>query len=198
MKILHLSDTHGRHAGLTNLPDADVIVHSGDFSFSGTEDEVLDFLNWFVELPYRHKIFIAGNHDDCLWDGHIEGLPDNCHFLRYSSVIIDGIKFHGIPMFIHDCITDINIKGIKNIPVDTDVLITHSPPIYILDFDNHIHYGSPELLTKIKEINPQIHLFGHIHASNGETTIGATRFVNSAIVIENDPSLQDYHVLSIG
>ena len=101
-------------------------------------------------------------------------------------------------MFIHDCITDINIKGIKNIPVDTDVLITHSPPIYILDFDNHIHYGSPELLTKIKEINPQIHLFGHIHASNGETTIGATRFVNSAIVIEDDPSLQDYHVLSIG
>jgi hypothetical protein len=56
-------------------------------------------------LPYKHKIFIAGNHDDCLWDGNIEGLPDNCHFLRYSSITINGIKFHGIPMFMHDCIT---------------------------------------------------------------------------------------------
>jgi len=197
MKILHISDTHGRHEELTNLPNADIVVHSGDFCFSGAESEVLDFLNWFIALPYKHKIFIAGNHDDCLWDGDIEGLPDNCHFLRYSSITINGIKFHGIPMFMHDCITDINIKGIVKIPVDTDVLITHNPPINILDFDDNIHYGSPELLTKVNEINPQFHLFGHIHASNGEITIGATKFVNSAIVSEDYSSLQDYHILQI-
>ena len=94
-------------------------------------------------------------------------------------------------------IRDINIKGIAKIPVDTDVLITHNPPINILDFDDNIHYGSPELLTKVNEINPQFHLFGHIHASNGEITIGATKFVNSAIVSEDYSSLQDYHILQI-
>ena len=31
MKILHLSDTHGRHGSLKDLPEADVLVHSGDF-----------------------------------------------------------------------------------------------------------------------------------------------------------------------
>lgn len=67
-------------------------------------------------------------------------------------------------MFMHDCITDINIKGIAKIPVDTDVLITHNPPINILDFNDNIHYGSPELLTKVNEVNPHFHLFGHIHA----------------------------------
>lgn len=97
-------------------------------------------------------------------------------------------------MFMHDCITDINIKGIAKIPVDTE---THNPPINILDFDDNIHYGSPELLTKVNEINPQFHLFGHIHASNGEITIGATKFVNSAIVSEDYSSLQDYHILQI-
>ena len=41
------------------MPEADVIVHSGDISNNGTEDEVLDFLNWMIELPYPHKIFVT-------------------------------------------------------------------------------------------------------------------------------------------
>ena len=197
MKILHISDTHGRHNDLTDLPEADILVHSGDFCFSGSDNEVLDFLNWFIELPYKHKIFIAGNHDDCLWDGNIEGLPDNCHFLRYSSVNINGIKFYGIPMFMQDYITGTAIKETEKIPTDTDVLITHCPPINILDFSNNIHYGSSELLATVMEIKPKVHLFGHIHASNGETTIGVTQFINSAMVDEEYSSLQNYHLLQI-
>ena len=60
MKILQISDTHNKHQKLTNLPTADVIVHCGDFTEQGTEEEVLDFLNWFIELPFKHKIFITG------------------------------------------------------------------------------------------------------------------------------------------
>ena len=67
MKILHLSDTHGLHYQIKDLPEADVIIHSGDISHNGAESEVLDFLNWYIELPYKHKIFITGNHDLCLW-----------------------------------------------------------------------------------------------------------------------------------
>lgn len=58
MRILQISDTHGRHRKLKRLPAADVIVHCGDFADNGTEKEVLDFLNWFIKLPYPHKIFI--------------------------------------------------------------------------------------------------------------------------------------------
>ena len=46
MKILHLSDTHGLHHRLKDMPAADVLVHTGDFTNNGTEEEVLDFLNW--------------------------------------------------------------------------------------------------------------------------------------------------------
>ena len=77
MKILQISDTHSRHRKLKELPSADVIVHCGDFADNGTEEEVLDFLNWFIELPYPHKIFVTGNHDLCLWDAeNIEDLPE--------------------------------------------------------------------------------------------------------------------------
>ena len=100
MKILHISDTHNKHYLLRNLPPADIIVHSGDMSENGTESEVLDFLNWFCDLDYKYKIFIAGNHDFCLEDGQIEGLPENCHYLCYSGIEIERIKFWGIPYFL--------------------------------------------------------------------------------------------------
>lgn len=73
MRILQLSDTHNQHARLAELPEADVVVHCGDFTENGTEEEVLDFLNWFAGLPYPHKLFVTGNHDLCLWDA--EGIP---------------------------------------------------------------------------------------------------------------------------
>lgn len=97
MKILQISDTHNRHQQLINLPGADVIVHCGDFTDMGTEDEVLEFLNWFIELPYPHKIFVTGNHDLCLWEAdYIEGLPDSVHFLQDRGCEIEGIKFFGL------------------------------------------------------------------------------------------------------
>lgn len=37
MKILHLSDTHGCHRQLQNLPEADLIIHSGDFIWPGVK-----------------------------------------------------------------------------------------------------------------------------------------------------------------
>ena len=74
-----------------------MVVHCGDVSHEGTEEEVLDFLNWFIDLPYPHKIFVTGNHDLCLWNAEsIEDLPDNLLFLRYEIVTIDGVKFFGL------------------------------------------------------------------------------------------------------
>ena len=197
MKILHISDTHGQHNRLRNLPEADVLVHSGDFSFDGSQQEVIDFLNWFVALPYKHKIFVTGNLDMCLEDGTVDGLPQNCHDLRYESVIIEGVKFHGIPMFMGRCVSGYNDWAIKQIPGDTDILVSHTPPLGILDFDDNILYGSKELLTKVEKIKPRYHLFGHIHANNGIATQGSTTFVNSAVVNTIYSDLQPWHLLEI-
>lgn len=115
MKILHISDTHNHHRQLQDLPAADVIVHSGDFTMVGTEAEVIDFMEWFCALPYKHKVFIAGNHDDCLFGADINGLPENCHYLYGNGVTIEGIKFFGIPMFVEDDISGNYTKMLENI-----------------------------------------------------------------------------------
>jgi Icc-related predicted phosphoesterase len=186
MKILHISDTHNRHRELKNLPKADVIVHSGDVSEVGTDNEVIDFMNWFCDLDYKHKIFIAGNHDFCLEDADkIEGLDANCHFLQASGVEIEGIKFWGVPLFFCSEIAPTKYEHrIDAIPADTDVLITHNPPYEILDTSD-VSYGCRDLLKRILKVKPKYHLFGHIHEAYGIHKTNATTYINAAILDEN-------------
>jgi len=183
MTILHLSDTHGCHRRLRDLPEADVVVHSGDFTMNGSESEAIDFMNWFCDLPYRHKVFICGNHDDCLYGAAIDGLDANVNYLCNSGIEIEGLKFYGVPMFMEDCITDRQSRNYASIPNDTEVLITHSPAYGILDFDDDINYGSEEILEIIPILhNLKAHLFGHIHARNGIMEQNGVIFSNGAIM----------------
>ena len=182
MKILHISDTHGCHRRLHDLPQADIVVHSGDFTMNGSEQEALDFMNWFCDLSYPQKIFICGNHDDCLYGATIDGLDGNVHYLCNSATEIESLKFYGIPMFMSDCVTDRQARHYANIPEDTDILITHTPPFGILDCDDSINYGSEELLGRITAVQPRLHLFGHIHSQYGTTSLNGTTFSNGAIM----------------
>lgn len=164
MKILHLSDTHGLHKNLRSLPEADVIVHSGDFTFAGSEEEAYDFMNWFRNLPYEHKVFIAGNHDMCMYGADpIEGLSPNVHYLYNNSIVIDCMKFYGISMFMEDCMDGKLDMFIHNIPDDVDILITHMPPKGICDIADYgkglEHRGNATLAEHLKVLHPTCHLF---------------------------------------
>ena len=173
MKILHLSDTHGLHHQIKDLPETDVIIHSGDISHNGDESEVLDFLNWYIDLPYRHKIFVTGNHDLCLWDAEgIEDLPDNLYFLQDRGVEIDGVKFFGLG---YD-------HSEQLIPNDTDIVVTHEPPVMILDSSAGTHWGNAPLRNRIFDVKPRYHLFGHAHESYGIVKQDGIVFSNASLL----------------
>ena len=184
MKIIHISDTHGKHRELAPLPDGDVLVHSGDFSFAGTDNEALDFLNWFCDQPHKHKIFVAGNHDAAIWDAKIEGLTPNVHFLSDNGVSIEGKLFYGAPMQMG--MKNGKLSVVENydpIPEGVDVLITHQPPMGILDLDSAgRHFGSTKLLEKVTELKPKVHLFGHVHNAYGTNVWKDMTFVNGSVV----------------
>ncbi len=182
MRILHISDTHGEHHQLSDMPGADVIVHSGDISFAGSEDEAIDFIQWFSSLPYTSKVFIAGNHDNCLHGANIEDLPNNCFYLSNSSVVIGGFTFHGVPLFMEDIVSGDYDESLKKIPDHTDVLITHQPPYGVLDFSGNSYYGDRDLLQTVLDIRPRCHLFGHIHDAYGMENGKDTLFANASIV----------------
>jgi len=56
----------------------------------------------------------------------------------------------------------------RAIPKDTDILLTHGPPHGVLDQtiggDNA---GCEDLLKKLDEVRPLLHVFGHIHEARG-------------------------------
>jgi Icc-related predicted phosphoesterase len=65
------------------------------------------------------------------------------------------------------------------IPNDTDVLITHGPPAGFLDQSKpgkSGHLGCDDLKEAIYRVEPELHLFGHIHGSGGmkKTYVGDT------------------------
>ena len=200
MRILHLSDTHNGHRLLHDLPAADIIVHSGDVSMAGTGKEVNDFIEWFAGFDYGHKIFIAGNHDDCLYDKKPEiiqrFLPANCHYLYHSGVEINGIKFWGVPLFVSDDVEGRFPQIMAQIPRETDVLISHRPPYGILDRSGNT-YGCSDLLLAVLKTSPRYHLFGHIHAAYGCERWNATTFVNASLVNEQYELVREPFVFDV-
>ena len=196
MKIVFISDTHGQHRKLKNLPKADLIIHGGDVSKLGKDHEVEDFIHWFLRLDYAHKIFIAGNHDfyfeDYSRDFIQKKLTSNCHYLCDSGVEIEGVKIWGSPItptFFNWAFNEDRGKAIEKywnmIPIDTDILLTHGPVKGILDRTiSDINAGCEDLLNTVKKVKPKFHLFGHIHEAYGKEKVKETTFVNGSLLNE--------------
>lgn len=62
----------------------------------------------------------------------------------------------------------------EDIPTDIDIIVTHYPPLGILDDG----LGSPEILNFVLKSQPRYHLFGHIHRTGGLSERGKTNYVN--------------------
>lgn len=55
-----MSDTHSHKI---DLPQGDVLIHSGDFSNVGERTDILNFIEWLNRQPFKHKVIVAGNHE---------------------------------------------------------------------------------------------------------------------------------------
>ena len=191
MRIVSISDSHNNHRDI-NIPDGDVFICAGDITnFNRSRKHYIDFNEWLGTLPHSKKIIIAGNHDE-LFQRQPEvarGLMTNCIYLEDSEVIIDGVKFYGSPWqkWFYDWAFNFPPRSIvaakmkwAEIPDDTDVLITHSPPHQICDVNTMgENIGCEMLAERVFEVQPKIHVFGHIHESAGRYgTIGNTLFFN--------------------
>lgn len=193
MKFVTIADTHGKHSSLI-IPSGDILIHAGDISMKGEKDEVADFLKWFDNQDFEHKILIAGNHDfffERESDEHIqELLPKNVVYLKDSLTTINGLKIWGSPItpwFFNWAFNRHRGDQIKRhwdlIPTDTDILITHGPIFRILDTNSEDqHVGCKDLYNKVQEIKPKVHICGHIHESYGTVDKSGIKFINASVL----------------
>jgi Icc-related predicted phosphoesterase len=203
MKIVMTSDTHEKHRQL-EVPEGDIFIHAGDFSENINYRSVIEFNDWLGTVPCRHRIVVAGNHDFIM-----EKIPDtrklftNAIYLQDESIIIEGLKIYGSPWqpeFFNWAFNLPRGEALAQkwnlIPDDTDILVTHGPPMRIRDWVGRERVGDQDLLDRVKAVKPLIHVFGHIHAGAGYSQIDGTTYVNAAACdeayrIKNNPTVID-------
>lgn len=192
MKIVCASDTHGLHREI-DIPHGDILIHAGDLTAYGKENELHEVNAWLEAMPHKHKVVIAGNHDFCFEKMRkvSEGILTAATYLHNSSTIIEGLKFYGSPFqpWFYNWAFNLPRRGDalkanwELIPDDTDILITHGPPWGILDTNYRgDHCGCELLETRVKQVKPKLHVFGHIHQGHGQTVIEDTRYVNPSVL----------------
>jgi Icc-related predicted phosphoesterase len=178
------------------LPPGDVLIHAGDISSRGHANEVKDFLDWFEVQEFEHKIMIAGNHDFYFERAAPEliaqMIPDSITYLNDSGVSINGIQVWGSPVspWFYDWAfnrhrgPDIR-KHWDLIPAGTDIIITHGPVFQVLDktVDGQL-VGCADLLSKVLEIKPKVHICGHIHEAYGTIVKQGIKFINASVLDE--------------
>lgn len=189
MRIVCVSDTHSFHHK-TVVPDGDVLLYAGDITLRGELDAVESFDRWLGVLPHKHKVVICGNHDFCFQEEPAKArrLITNAIYLEDSAVEIAGIKIYGSPWQPYYGGWAFNLQRGPQlaekwalIPGDTQILITHGPPEGVLDLTHRGEaVGCADLLKRVREIKPRLHVFGHIHEAAGRIDQDGITFVNAS------------------
>lgn len=205
--ITAISDTHNKHKELTkDLPGGDLLLCSGDVSSMGYLHEIKNFCKWAANQDYEEVIFIAGNHDFGFQDTYEDAveiinnygltyLQDDLYLFGNNHIYLEMIKIYGSPWqpeFYNWAFNlpknDIELEQKwNNIPVDTDILLTHGPAFGYLDsIVNRVgNLGCELLRQRIDKFPPKIHIFGHIHGGAGYMYNGKTHFINASVLNEH-------------
>lgn len=113
----------------------------------------------------------------------------NCTYLEDSGIELYGLKFWGTPHQPEFHRWAFNLKRGQEIlnkwnliPSETDILITHTPPIGFNDLCyNGLRAGCVELLSTIqKRVKPMYNIFGHVHESYGVSSDGKVVYINAS------------------
>lgn len=205
MKIGVTADLHGY---LPPIPDdlelllvaGDVGAFSGKLleSFKGWSSTLTDLYDWVDSAPCP-VIACAGNHDFTFEASEHTARLIPWTYLLDQTVECGGFKIHGSPWtptygrwaFMQD--DEALAAKWELIPNDVDILMTHGPPYGVMDVGHGGKLaGSETLRVRLTQIDPTLHVFGHIHGSRGERWHDTNYLtVNAAYVDE------DYQPLSI-
>lgn len=194
MRIVCVSDTHGGHRRL-EPPDGDVLLIGGDVTDQGTVESLREFDDYLGTLDHEEIVLVAGNHDTCFEDHPVRARHalTNARYLEDESTHIAGVRIYGSPWQPRLVETETSIFAFdlprgaplaerwEAIPDATDVLVTHTPPQGVRD---EIYTGDAlgcrALRTRLEEVDPDLHVFGHVHEQPGVTRADTRCYVNAA------------------
>lgn len=197
MRVVCISDIHGQMANFDDPPLGDILIVAGDISATGNRLSVLRVLDYISTLDFKHKIVIAGNHDEYIQKVGKGGfrfsdLPDGVTYLEDDGIEVMGLKIWGTPWsklygdWAFMDTEEVLDEHFAKIPNDIDILVVHGPPLGVLDKVARGNEGSPALREAILNRQPRYAIFGHIHEDGGgRDMLGTTQCHNVAALTEN-------------
>jgi Icc-related predicted phosphoesterase len=180
MKIVAMSDLHGF---LPQIPNCDLLIFAGDLCPTSNHNVYFqqdwldnDFRHYLNNIPAKKIIGVAGNHDFIFQEKpHLVPKGLKWEYLEDDWTTFEGKVIHGSPWtpIFHWWAFNASEKDLEErwnrIKDPTSILVTHGPPLGILDVNNqNIRCGSSSL-KEITRTLPQLelHIFGHIHEGRG-------------------------------
>lgn len=180
-----IADLHGRTPPVRQ--DSYLLLLAGDIAPDDGQYEWLDgpFRAWLRSLPCP-CVAVPGNHDKLIFRGeHPHDLPFT--LLTEAGVAeVGGLRVFGCPGVLdsdtfHASEDDFE-RRLAAMPERCDVLLTHNPPLGILDRPSAAnHPGSLALRCSIWKKRPRLAVFGHIHEARGHGRFHDTYCVNATL-----------------
>jgi Icc-related predicted phosphoesterase len=184
--------------------EADCFVHAGDLMYYGTEGEWAGRIKFLQSIPEqcgKERIYVPGNHDIFveLFTGPAnQDLQRKAKFKMLGThpkyfvrEIPDGPTILGLPF-----VTDLPgwafnrteetlyrmVEALHETHKKIDVIVTHSPPLGILDGS---HYGAKAWLYLQHAFKPTAWICGHVHENYGTHCHNGTTFYNVSMLDRN-------------
>jgi Icc-related predicted phosphoesterase len=212
MKLICLSDTHLRidlRELLSPFNDQQAIcIHGGDALNSGSKKDWVEFNEQLkaVRPLFKRFIYVPGNHDrycesnpliaeqDCL-DAGVDLLVDR-------HIEIDKYKFFGSPFsprfYSWSYMSERGTARWNQIRQGTDIVITHGPAYGRVDqLESGESVGCEALAARLSEIDPLVHISGHIHSAYGHVKYENTDYYNVSICREDYKPLNAVTVIEL-
>lgn len=193
VRLVLMSDTHGRHPDVSTLPAHDVLIHCGDSELS---TETLN--SYAASLPSTSAfVIVCGNMDrPHVFQQRVQN-SSNVVYLQDRMENVCGLNIYGSP-WTPEFVGAFQITSgdhahkvwapLQDVREHVDILVTHGPPKGVLDVTSMGQSVGDETLRDIvmnenenENGNIRLHCFGHIHASYGTTVRNNVLFVNAAI-----------------
>ncbi|KAM0144977.1 hypothetical protein ACHAP3_000099 [Botrytis cinerea] len=197
-RAMIISDTHEHSLNVANMPEVDVLLHTGDSTNFGELEALKDSIrmmstieaeveNMFDdEYSEYHQsaldIMTGQSAKDARVTYLTEGtrtfsLENGAKFTVYASPYTCGSM--GFQYKINEDrfnnatqVVPGQISIATNpIPEGVDIVMTHGPPHTILDQVDGSHKGCRNLLRAVGRVRPLMHCFGHIHEGSGANLV---------------------------
>ncbi len=190
MKLLCISDLHGKAGEIEGLGSVDALVICGDITHFEGRKRAIEMLDYFKAA--KKILAVPGNCDTMEVN---ETLDELSFTLHKKGRMVGNVGFFGVggsnstpfntpQEYSEKELENFILKGYGEVKDSlVTVMVSHTPPCNTkVDDTGSMHVGSTKVREFIERNGPDLVLCGHVHEAQGKDSIGKSVIVNPGLL----------------